>query len=149
MIRSCSRTNFLDQINANFTDAAMSKKRVFTSFAIEDKTLRDFLVGQARNERSPFEFTDMSVKRPWDFAWKTNCRTKIKGCDGVLIIITNNTKNAEGQLWEIQCAKEEGLPRRGIYGNSSDKPTSLPKDLDGVRVVNWTWANIESWINSL
>ncbi len=24
----------------------------------------------------------MSVKKPWDSAWKTNCRTKIKGCVG-------------------------------------------------------------------
>ena len=70
------------------------KKRIFISFAVEDKVLRDFLVGQARNDNSPFEFYDMSVKTPWDHAWKTNCRTKIKGCDGVIAIITSNTKNA-------------------------------------------------------
>lgn len=39
----------------------MSKKRVFISFAIEDKSLRDFLVGQAKNENSPFEFVDIGV----------------------------------------------------------------------------------------
>jgi len=42
----------------------MANKRIFISFAIEDKELRTFLVGQARNENSPFEFTDMSVKEP-------------------------------------------------------------------------------------
>ena len=47
-------------------------KRIFISFAIEDERLRDLLVGQARNEKSPFEFVDMSVKEPWDSAWKTN-----------------------------------------------------------------------------
>jgi hypothetical protein len=72
----------------NTKGVLMSKNRIFISFAIEDKTLRDLLVGQARNEKSPFEFVDMSVKTPWDSAWKTNCRTKIKGCDGVLIIVT-------------------------------------------------------------
>ncbi len=46
----------------------MSKKRIFISFAMEDKTLRDFLVGQAKNEKSPFEFVDMSVKKPWESA---------------------------------------------------------------------------------
>ena len=63
----------------------MSKKRVFISFAIEDKSLRDFLVGQAKNENSPFEFVDMSVKKPWDSAWKKNCRKRIMGnkvCQG-------------------------------------------------------------------
>lgn len=52
----------------------------------------------------------MSVKDPWDYAWKTNCRRKIKGCDGMLIIVTKNTKNADGQLWEINCAGEEDVP---------------------------------------
>ena len=37
--------------------------RIFISFAIEDVKLRDFLVGQARNEKSPFSFVDMSVKK--------------------------------------------------------------------------------------
>ena len=127
----------------------MAKKRVFTSFALEDKNLRDMLVGQARNENSPFEFVDMSVKEPWDSQWKTNCRTKIKGCDGVLIIVTKNTKNASGQLWEINCAKEECVPRLGIWGHSDDNPSSLPSELNGVRIVNWTWSNIANWINSL
>lgn len=39
--------------------------------------LRDLLVGQARNENSPFEFVDMLGKRPWDGSWKTCYRTKI------------------------------------------------------------------------
>lgn len=124
-------------------------KRIFISFAIEDKTLRDFLVGQAKNEKSPFEFVDMSVKQPWDSAWKTKCRTKIKGCDGVLIIVTKNTKKADGQLWEIKCAKEEKIYCRGLWGNTNDRPTSPPIELYGIRVVNWTWENIANWIDSL
>jgi len=124
-------------------------KRIFISFAIEDANLRDLLVGQAKNEKSPFEFVDMSVKEPWDDSWKTRCRTKIKGCDGMIIIVTSNTKKADGQLWEVKCAKEENIPRRGIWGHSDDKPKSLPDELNGVRIVNWTWANIKSFLDSL
>jgi len=127
----------------------MTMKRIFISFAVEDKTLRGFLVGQARNEKSPFEFVDMSVKEPWDSAWKTNCRTKIKGCDGVLVLITKHTKNADGQLWEIQCSKDENIPCRGVWGNQDDKPANLPDELRGIRLVNWTWENIANWIDSL
>lgn len=127
----------------------MSKKRLFISFAIEDKSLRDFLVGQAKNENSNFEFVDMSVKKPWDSAWKTNCRTRIKGCDGVLAIVTKNTKTAEGQLWEITCSKEEGIPVRGIWGYTSDRPTSIPNELEGIKIVNWSWDNIANWIKAL
>ena len=56
-------------------------KRIFISFAVEDVRSRDFLVQQAKNDRSPFEFVDMSVKEPWDDSWKARCRTRIKGCD--------------------------------------------------------------------
>ncbi|MDR0931191.1 MAG: hypothetical protein LBM38_05580 [Clostridiales bacterium] len=122
-------------------------KRVFISFAVEDKNLRDLLVGQARNENSPFEFIDMSVKKPWDSQWKTNCRTKIKSCDGLLAIVTSNTKNADGQLWEIGCAKDEGIPRRGIWGSTNDNKTS--NDISGLYITNWTWDNIKNWIESL
>ncbi|MCU0285601.1 MAG: hypothetical protein MUF15_04295 [Acidobacteria bacterium] len=125
------------------------KNRIFISFAIENKTLRDLLVGQAKNERSPFEFVDMSVKDPWESAWKTNCRTKIKGCDGMLIIVTKNTKNADGQLWEIKCAKEEGISCRGIWGYSDGILATLPEELNGVRIVYWTWDNINNWLDTL
>ena len=37
-------------------------KCVFVAFAIEDKTYRDFLAGQAKLDKSPFEFTDMSAR---------------------------------------------------------------------------------------
>jgi len=124
-------------------------KRIFISFAIEDKHLRDLLVGQAKNEKSPFEFVDMSVKQPWDTQWKTNCRRKIKGCDGVLVIVTKNTKNADGQLWEVKCAKEEIVPRRGIWGYKIDHPASLPSELEKVKIMNWTWTNISDWIDTL
>ena len=127
------------------------KKRVFISFAIEDVRLRDLLVGQAKSEKSPFDFVDMSVKEPWDSKWKSKCRTKIKGCDGVLVIVTKNTKDADGQLWEVKCAKEEYISCRGIYGSSdtTKRPKTLPKELEKIRVVNWTWINIKNWINSL
>ena len=41
-----------------------TSNRIFMSFAIEDEWARDFLVGHARNDNSPFELVDMSVKEP-------------------------------------------------------------------------------------
>lgn len=123
------------------------RKRVFTSFAIEDRLLSIFLHGQARNDASPFDFVDMSVKEPWDYAWKTNCRTRIKGCDGLVAIITKNTPKADGQLWEIQCAYEEGIPVMLMYG-TDDRP-ALPKLLQGRRINIWSWDNIKTFIKNL
>ena len=124
-------------------------KRVFISFAIEDAKFRDFLVGQAKNEKTPFEFVNMAVKEPWDEKWKTQCRTRIKGCDGMIALVRKNTAKATGQLWEIKCAREEEVPVRGVYISSDQKPATLPKELEGVRIVNWTWDNIKSFIDSL
>ena len=81
-------------------------KRIFTSFAIEDKTERDLFVGQAKNKSVPYELVDMSVKEPWSSSWKTQCRTRIRSCSGFIVLITKNLKNADGALCEIECAKD-------------------------------------------
>jgi hypothetical protein len=123
--------------------------RIFVSFAVEDKTYRDFLVGQAKNEKSPFEFVDMSVKEPWDENWKAKCRTRIKGCDGMIALVSKDTAKAAGALWEVACAKEEKVPVLGIYCTTDNRPATLPSVFAGVQVVSWTWSNIASFINSL
>lgn len=125
--------------------------RVFISFAIEDKILRDFLVGQKNNTRTAIEFTDYSVKEPWNSSWKTNCRARIKACRAVVGIITVNTPKADGQLWELKCAIEEGVPLMLIHGYSAPekKLTVLPSVISGRRVNLWTEDNIVNFLNSL
>ncbi len=126
-----------------------AKKRVFTSFAMEDITLRHLLVGQARNRKTPFDFVDLSVKEPWDSQWKTNCRTKIKGCDGMIGLITRSTRKAEGQLWELRCAYEERIPVLLMYGYDDARPSRLPEPVDGRRIVKWSWDNLSAFLGKL
>ena len=125
------------------------KKRIFISFAMEDVELRNLLVGQARNDNSPFDFVDMSVKKPWDSAWKTNCREKIKGCHGMIAIITKNTKNASGELWEIKCAKDEEIPCIGIWGHPDEHFKIRPDEISSLRVMDWNWSNIAKWLEQI
>jgi hypothetical protein len=122
--------------------------RIFTAFAIEDANLRTMLVGQARHEKTPFELVDMSVKQPWDNDWKTQCRSRIRGCKGVIGIITNNTTRASGQLWELSCAYEERKPVFLMYGNN-DRPVNLPAPVAGRQINLWTWPNIAAFLNRL
>lgn len=124
-------------------------KRVFISFAMEDIKYRDFLVGQARNDNSPFEFYDMSVKEPWSEDWKTQCRRKIKGCHGTIALVSKNTITASGARWEVKCSREENVPVLGVYVTTYDRPVWLPEEFNGVRVVDWTWANIKNFIDRL
>lgn len=123
-------------------------KSVFIGFAIEDKFARDNLVYQAKQNHTPFEFTDMSVKQPWDYQWKTNCRARIRRCDGMVAFISNNTYSADGARWEIKCAYEEGVPVLPVY--IYDHGASLlPPELAGRRIYHWTWVNITNFLNSL
>jgi CTP synthase (UTP-ammonia lyase) len=126
----------------------MPAKRIFTSFAIEDERMRDLFVGQARLAKVPYELTDMSVKEPWSSEWKTRCRTKIKGCDGMVVLISKNLKKADGALWEIKCAKEERIPIIGVYMTDCNILDS-PEEMNGIKKVTWTWANIAEFVNGL
>jgi len=122
--------------------------RIFVSFAIEDVFYRNGLVNQAKDERSPFEFTDMSVKEPWEDSWKTRCRTKIKGCDGVIALIGPNTQNATGARWEIKCAADENVPMIGVHIHKDWTKRYTPPELIGHTVIDWSWDGIASFINT-
>jgi hypothetical protein len=125
--------------------------RVFISFAIEDRVLRDFLVGQKINSKNLIDFTDYSVKEAWSSQWKTNCRARIRGCMGVIGIITRNTPNADGQLWELKCAAEEGTKTLLIHGHTDParRLATLPAPIAGRLVNNWTEANILNFLDKL
>lgn len=120
------------------------KKTVFVAFAIEDERQRDFLKGQSLSPRAPYEFIDMSVKQAYDSDWKNKVRTRIRRSDGVIVLVSKNSLTSTGQAWEIQCAKDEGKPIRGIWAYSDDRTT-----LAGVSTVVWSDANISNFIDSL
>ncbi|MEM6722192.1 MAG: TIR domain-containing protein [Bacteroidota bacterium] len=122
------------------------KPRVFISFAKEDEAYRDYLVEQARDNRSPFDFFDMSVKDPWpEKDWKEKCRTKIKGCDGVIILLSGKTWNSSGARWEVKCAKEEGIPVVGMHIFKNNIKPIIP-ELEKKEVIYWNWDKLESVI---
>jgi len=126
-----------------------TKYRIFISFAIEDKWAKEHLIGQAKLGKSPFEFTNMSVNEPFDEKWKTQCRSRIKGCDGMIAFVSKNTAKATGAIWEVKTAKEEGVSVIAMYTAAEDRPATLPAEYTGVRKVAWTWDNIKSFLDSL
>ena len=119
-------------------------KVVFVAFAIEDEVIRKMIKGQSLNTKSPFDYIDMSVKEAYDEEWKMRVRTRIRRSDGVLAIISNNSLTSSGQKWEMQCAKDEGVPLRGIWAYKEDRT-----NVAGVNTMVWTWPNISDWIDSL
>lgn len=127
----------------------LNRKKIFISFAIEDKHYRDLLVGQSRNDKTPFEFVDMSVKEPWSNAWKTQCRELIKSCHGVIVLVSKNTMNADGVHWEIKCTRDEGLPLKAIYATKDAKGCRIPEELKSKHIYMWSWQNITKFVDNL
>jgi hypothetical protein len=120
------------------------KKTIFIAFAIEDERMRDFLKGQSLHPRAPFDFIDMSVKQPYATEWKEKVRTRIRRSHGVLVLVSKNSLTSSGQKWEVQCAKDEGKPIRGIWAYTTDRT-----QLAGVPTRTWGDANIAGFIDSL
>lgn len=118
-------------------------KRVFVSLASEDKNYRDLLKGQALNTNSPIEHTDFSVKEPWSSAWKTQCRERIRGCNGLIALLSRNSLSADGQRWEIKCAVDEAKPVLGVYIHANEQVA--PSEMDGKRKITWNWDGIAAF----
>lgn len=122
------------------------KPKVFISFDFDnDQFLRDSLIGQCKNDGSPFDMEDWSVKEPWNQSeWKEKCLAKIKRCDLVIVMVGEKTANCSGVKAEIQMAKTANVPVVGIKGYK-DKTCPKPDGLEGY--YNWTWDNVKSLVH--
>lgn len=122
----------------------MAKTRLFVSFDFDnDRTLRDFIIGQARLADSPFEVTDVSLKEAApERDWEAKARRAISGADKFVIMLGPQTARANGVLKELKMATDLEKPRYQIIGykdGSSD--WAVP---GGGQVHQWNWNNLKS-----
>jgi len=125
----------------------MAKKRVFISFDYDhDLDLKNLLVGQAKNEDTPFEIADFSIKEAISEDWKKKARTRIKGCDVVAVICGEHTDTASGVSAEVKIAQEEEVDYFLLWGRK-DKTCKKPKAAKtSDKVYKWTWDNLKALI---
>jgi len=124
----------------------MPKTPVFVSFDYDhDNDCKNLLIGQAKNEDSPFEIEDWSIKEA-SSDWKSKARTRIKRVDQVIVICGEYTDSATGVNAEIEIARDESKPYfllNGRPNGSYAKPTaSLTTD----KVYKWNWENLKKLI---
>jgi hypothetical protein len=125
----------------------MAKKKVFISFDYDnDSTLKEFLVGQAKNDDSPFELADWSIKEAIDQNWKAKARTRIKSVDVVCVICGTKTDTATGVSAEVTIAQEEGVPYFLLWGYSSQTCVKPKAAKSNDKIYKWTWENLKSLI---
>lgn len=125
----------------------MAKTKVFVSFDYDhDETLKTFLVGQAKNEDSPFELADWSIKEAIDDNWKKHARKRIVAVDVVCVICGKHTDTATGVSAELKIAQDEKKSYFLLAGYSDGgnvKPTAA-KSTD--KLYEWTWPNLKALI---
>jgi len=122
----------------------MAKPRVFISFDFDhDADLRDLLVGQSKNEESPFEIADWSLKDPLTGDWKEKIKKRIRGCSQVIVICGEYTDSATGINHELRVTQDEAIPYfllNGRKDKTCKKPTAA-KSTD--KIYKWTWNNLK------
>lgn len=121
----------------------MAKKRVFVSFDFDnDKVLKDFIIGQSRNEDSPFEVVDVSMKEAEPQRnWESEARRKIKSADVVVVMVGSKTHEAPGVLKEVSIALDEGIAIYQIIGYRDSSPVPVP---GAGRLMSWNWENLKN-----
>jgi hypothetical protein len=119
------------------------KTRLFVSFDFDnDRTLRDFIIAQAKLPDSPFEVADHSLKEATPQRdWETKARAAITRANKFLVMLGPKTRFASGVLKEVAIAKELGKPRFQVIGYRDGSETwAVP---DGGRTYAWNWTNLK------
>jgi hypothetical protein len=125
----------------------MSKKRVFVSFDYDnDEFLKTALIGQAKNDDSPFELADHSIKEQLSGDWKEKAKARIKRTDLVIVMCGLNTNTASGVSAELKIAQEQEVPYFLLAGYAGKKCVKPVASLNSDKLYNWTWDNLKTLV---
>jgi hypothetical protein len=121
----------------------MAKKRVFVSYDFDnDKALKEFIIGQAKNDDSPFEVIDASLREEAPQAqWEQRARAAISRADVFIVMLGSKSRSAPGVLKEVQFANDLQKPKFqliGYQGGTAD--WAVP---NAGRVYAWNWDNLK------
>jgi hypothetical protein len=125
----------------------MGRKSAFISFDYDhDEFLKIALVGQAKNDDSPFDFRDASLQQALTGDWKKKVQPKIEAVDVMIVICGEHTDTAAGVSAELAIAQEVGKDYFllwGYAGKTCVKPMAA-KSTD--KVYKWEWDTLKRLI---
>ncbi len=121
----------------------MPKTRVFVSFDFDnDKVLKNFIIGQAKNADSPFEVSDHSLKEAARQAqWEQKALARIRRADKLIVMLGPRTRYAPGVKKEVAMAQSLGKVRFQIIGyRDGSRDWAVP---GGGRTYAWNWESLK------
>ncbi|MCB5207807.1 TIR domain-containing protein [Methylovorus mays] len=125
-----------------------TKKKTFISFDYDnDARQKDLLVGQSKNQDTPFDIADWSIKEHIDSNWKAKARTRIKAVDVVIILCGHSTNTAAGVSAELAIAQEEKIPYFLLAAYSDGKNVAPTAAKPSDKIYSWTWENLKKLIH--
>ena len=135
-------------------EAPPERRKAFISFRFEDKTLVEYLRGQAKNSNSDLDFIDMSLQVPFnskdsDYI-KQGIKARIQQSSVTVVMATDDTHKSEWVNWEISESLKLG---KGVIviDKRSNKSSKLPDAVAGsnknVQVIPWKHDEIMDAIN--
>jgi hypothetical protein len=117
-------------------------RRIFLSFVQEDLDLVNLFRGQAKNEDSTLEFSDYSVREPFDSSnadyIRRQIRELIRGVSATVALLGHTTVTSKWVDWEIRTSSELGKGVVGVRLHSSSRD-SIPAALTAAKaeIVDW------------
>jgi hypothetical protein len=121
----------------------MAKTKVFVSYDFDnDKTLYDFIIGQAKLPDSPFEVSDHSLKEAApERDWETKARAAISRADKFIVMLGSKTRSAPGVQKEVAMAKSLLKTRFQVIGyRDGSRDWAVP---DAGVTYSWNWDNLK------
>ena len=123
--------------------------RVFISFDFDhDEDLRNALVGQARNENSPFDFSNWSLKEAFTGDWKKKIKERIDLTSRTIVICGYTTHTAAGISEELKIVRELGKPYLLLNGRKDGRCTKPAAAHPTDQIIPWTWPNIQRFLQA-
>lgn len=115
--------------------------RAFLSFVEEDLNVVNLFRGQARNEALDLEFSDYSIKEPFD---SNNADyigrgvlQQLRYASMTICLIGPTTHTSKWVVWELNKSIELGKPLLGVYLYNDGRITHYPTPLERYPRVWW------------
>ena len=111
---------------------------------MEDEPQVELLRHQAKSDKFGLEFTDYSVKEPFDSNWKEKCEERINQTSVTIVMIGAETYKRPAVLWEINKSYELGKQVIGVRIHK-DRHDPIPGPLlrNNAKIVNWNLEKIQ------
>ena len=125
----------------------MAVLNIFVSFEYDkDKELVNAFLNQAK-ERSHHRIGNKSLKESYpDDAWKKKASDAIRACDVVVVLVGEDTHNAQGIIVETDMARNLGKPVIQVASKGR-------RDYRGLtrlgKPIPWKWARINHELDQI